>query len=166
MRNPTPYDLHKSAEHIAFEFYHFEMYGNLIRRRIAGEKFFHIAFYQAIGYQFLIHLRSLIDFFFLNGEKDDDLVASDFRILPGFDILFPQLTTPNWVGGVKKELNKRLAHLTAERWTSPSPSMFSYHRHLEEMCRAISLFRAALPADLRCQIESFEAEWARRDSDL
>ena len=62
-------------------FYHFELYGKLIQRRINGNWTCHSGLYQAVGYEFLIHFRALLDFFFAAGGKDDDLLGSDFCIL-------------------------------------------------------------------------------------
>jgi len=167
MKTPTQAELQQSMEHLAFEFYHFGLYGRQIQRRIAGgNKTYHESLHQAVGYEFLVHFRTLLGFFFATSGGDDDLLVSDFGILPGFAAALPNRSAPAWVRGVRVQLNKRLAHITSLRWTERAPAMNDYHEHFAEICSLISSFKAALPSDLRRQIESFEAKWAQRDSDL
>ena len=82
MKTPNEADLWQSMQHVAFEFYHFELYGKLIQRRISGNMTYHSGLYQSVGYEFLIHFRALLDFFFAVKGQDNDLLVSDFRILP------------------------------------------------------------------------------------
>jgi hypothetical protein len=166
MNAPNETDLRESMQHVAFEFYHFELYGKLIQRWINGNMTCHSGLYQAVGYEFLIHFRALLDFFFAVGGQDDDLLLSDFCILPSFAASFPAPGPPLWVKQVKRQLNKRLAHITSPRWAEPAPSMNEYHQHFPEICTLISSFKDALPPDMRHQIERFEAGWVQRDRDL
>lgn len=69
---------------------------------------------------------------------------------------FP-LRVPRHGSNVKAQLHKRLAHMTSPRWTAPAPTMNDYHRHFPEVCTLISSFKAALPSDMRSQMERFEA---------
>lgn len=92
---------------------HFQFYTHLIQLQIDGRSpIVHQGLSQAVGYAFLMHLRALLDFFYGSTGQDDDLLVTDFRILPGFPTSAD--TPPDWVREVKTQLNKRLAHITVE----------------------------------------------------
>ena len=168
MKNPTEYDLRQSIEHIAFEFYHFELYGSLIQSRMNGRSTILDGLYQAVEYEFLIHLRALLDFFFMPHGQDDDLLARDFCILPSFKLAFKNESpaSPEWVRTLKKHLNKHLAHITSPRWAEPAPAMNYYYQYFLEIRELISSFKAALSADLRSPLEAYSQNWLRRDLEL
>jgi hypothetical protein len=169
MKTPNEADLRRSMKPLAFEFYHFELYGRLIQDRNKGNTLYPAAFHQAVGYAFLVHLRALIDFFFVRDQPwDDDLLVSDFGILPGFAAaaLFPSRDNPPWVKPVREALNKRLAHITSPRWNKQAPTLNDYHRHLPDILDLISSFKAALPPDMPNELQAVEDNWAKRDRDL
>jgi hypothetical protein len=154
VKNPTNDDLKEAIPHLAFEFYHFQFYAHLIQLRMDGRSpIVYQGLSQAVGYAFLIHLRALLDFFYRStGQDDDDLLATDFRILPGFPTYAN--TLPDWVREVKTELNKRLAHITSPRWKKRSRDMHYYHQHVPEVTLLISSFRDALPSDLQDRLSA------------
>ena len=126
MEDPKDEDLIGSIKHLAFEFYHFGLYGHLIENATNGRNsIYHVYLFQAVGYEFLIHLRALLDFFYKSKGAKDDILAADFRALPEFISSFgePWRKPPEWVNGVKTQLNKRLAHITSPRWKEHQPAL-------------------------------------------
>lgn len=165
MKDPTSDDLKKSIPHLAFEFYHFQLYAHLIQGRTEGRgPIVHRGLDQAVGYTFLMHLRALLDFFCSSKGQDDDLLATDFRILPGFPT--SANTPPDWVREVKTQLNKRLAHITSPRWKERRPDMHYYHQHVPEIALLISTFRDALPSDLEAGLSREMNAFASHDAAL
>jgi hypothetical protein len=165
LKNPTNDDLKGSIPHLAFEFYHFQFYAHLIQLQIDGRSpIVHEGLGQAVGYTFLMHLRALLDFFYCSTGHDDDLLATDFHILPGFPA--SANTPPGWVREVKTQLNKRLAHITSPRWKGCSPDMHYYHQHVPEVTLLISSFRDALPSDLQNRLSAKMNVFASRDAAL
>ena len=142
-------ELKQAAAHLAFDAYHFHCYS-----RIRSENVLlgHPACPQAVMYALLIHVRVLVDFFF-NKPKDDDCCLVHFReVFPSFAAAFPaQITTPTLaeVRELKRNLNKRLAHLTATRWREPQPVMADYEKHFAAIDKVVEAFRDALPTDVQ-----------------
>jgi hypothetical protein len=167
MKKPTEDDHKNSVEHVAFEFYHFQLYGYLIQTQTDGRSpILPRGLAQAVGYEFLMHLRALVDFFYCNNGQDDDLLAADFCILPGFSRQFslaPWNNPPEWSQQVKVHLNKRLAHITSPRWKERGPKMQYYHQHFPEIRDLISSFQAALPPELQDGLRAQMDQWARCD---
>jgi hypothetical protein len=165
MKTPTEDDLKESIEHLAFEFYHFQFYARLIQLQKEGRSpIVDTGLSQAVGYEFLIHLRALLYFFYCHKGRSDDLLATDFHILPGFPI--SANTPPDWVGNVRTQLNKRLAHITSPRWKEPRPDMDYYHQHVPEICRLISSFQDTLPPEFRNTLGTQMDHFASRDAAL
>ena len=171
MKIATEDAIKRSVEHVAFEFYHFQLYGDLIQMRIAGRggPVMAEALFQAVGYQYLMHQRALLDFFYSDTGQDDDLLASDFCILNGFSVKLGSLpweNPPRWSRDVKVHLNKRLAHITSPRWKEPAPAMNYYHQYFPEICNLISAFRSALPSEFATKLSERMDRWIRRDRDF
>ena len=166
MKNATRADLEQSIPHLAFEFYHFQLYGRLIEAQAGGHSpVSQRGLRQAVGYTFLVHLRALLDFFYrTTGKDDDDLLAADFSILPGFSM--PVSSLPKWLGEVKGHLNKRLAHITSPRWKGHSPNMHYYHQHFPEITALIRSFEDSLPPDLRNELRMNIDKFASSDAAL
>jgi hypothetical protein len=165
LKNPTNHDLKESIPHLAFEFYHFQFYAHLIQSQMDGRgPSVHAGLRQAVRYAFLMHLRALLDFFYCSAGQDDDLLATDFRIVPGFAT--SANTSPDWVREVKTQLNKRLAHITSPRWKEQGPDMHYYHQHVPEVTVLISSFRDALPSDLQNMLSAKLNAFTSRDAAL
>jgi hypothetical protein len=140
-------DLAKAVPHLAFDFFHFTFYsrrlkdGSLARCRPAVR--------QAVLYSLLLHFRVLWDFLYEPPIMDDCTVAH-FRILPKFAAAFPtKITKPAGAETLSKNLNKRLAHLTATRWREPQPDMSFYERYFDGIETQMAAFKEALPAELQ-----------------
>jgi hypothetical protein len=160
---PTEDDLNKAIPHLAFEFYHFRLYARLIQLDIDGRSpIAHTGLKQAVGYEFLMHLRALVDFFYSIKGRDDDLLATDFRVFPEF--LASANTPPEWFADVKQQLNKRLAHITSPRWREAQPDMHYYHQHVSEIDCVIAAFHAALPPELQKRLTAGMNVFASRDT--
>jgi hypothetical protein len=148
---------------LAFEFYHFEFderwFLNSARIACPGER-------QAIQYSWLTHLRVLIDFFYTR-PKHDDIVVSDFCMLPDFSAHYPHelLEQPEWVEKMRIHLNKRLAHLTATRQT-PGPKMDYYTEGMKSISSLIPIFENALPEELAKVIRHERAKYEQRDKKM
>jgi hypothetical protein len=152
MKNATKEDIEQSIQHVAFEFYHFEFCRRIVELAINGQRpVSPPVLYQAIGYQFLIHFRSLLDFFYKESGEPDDLTANDFVLLPGFLASFgkPSDNRPAWLQAVRTHLNKRLAHITSPRWKEPAMDMNGYFRFSADVRDLITKFKSSLPPDLQ-----------------
>jgi hypothetical protein len=148
LNNPTEFELRESIPHLAFEFYHFQLFA----RRDFQPFFLDRSCSQAFGYAFLIHLRTLLEFFYTTKGRPDDLLAADFRTV--FQ-RFPEVQGPtDWnVKEVKDELGKRLAHLTAHRWRRKiRPEMDFYDRCVPAVSSLITVFRDALPPEFQARL--------------
>ncbi|MFI5108575.1 MAG: hypothetical protein ACHP78_07005 [Terriglobales bacterium] len=143
----TSEELAKAVPHLAFDFFHFRFYtrhlkdGSLARCSPAVQ--------QAVLYALLLHFRVLWDFFYEPPIKDDCTVAH-FRVFPKFAASFPStITKPAGAATLSRNLNKRLAHLTATRWREPQPGMTFYERYFDDIEAHMAAFQEALPAELQ-----------------
>jgi hypothetical protein len=101
-------------------------------------------------YALLLHFRVLLDFFY-RPPRLDDCSVRHFRVLPEFADAYPEQNerAPDGALSVSDHLNKRLAHITAERWRSAPPGMEYYEAYFPGIDRLITAFEEALPNDLR-----------------
>ena len=144
MKNEDPA---KAVPHLAFDFFHFRFYSRRLKDGSVARC--SPAVRQAVLYSLLLHFRVLWDFFYEKPGKDDCGV-DHFRVLPEFASAFPtKITKPAKAETLSKNLNKRLAHMTATRWREPQPDMSFYQRYFEDIERLITAFQDALPAELR-----------------
>jgi hypothetical protein len=141
-------ELKKAAEEIAFETQHFRCYTELRKNpKLPGLS---LAAYQAVGYTLLLHLRVLIDFFYKDPALDDCHVHH-FRVLPGFETLFPanlHIYTEK-TRDVSATLNKRMAHFTATRWEKTVKAWDYYEELAPTIEELITRFENALPDDIK-----------------
>lgn len=153
----TAEELKTAARHLAFDAYHFHCY---YRIRIEQVPLGHPSCPQAVMYALLIHTRVLVDFFF-NPPKGDDCCIVHFQeTFPLFAAAFPApptAPTNDEVRQLKKNLNKRLAHLTATRWRDKQPEMQEYEQHFPAIEKLIETFRDALPGDVQ---KAFLERWS------
>src|ERR1017187_2320395 len=108
-------ELKKAVEHLSFEMQHFRCYNKLYTNgdlsRFSG------AARLAVRYALLLHLRLLVDFFYMGAEQDDCHV-DHFNVLDGFEADFPASIHLHSARSKKLsvDLNKLLAHFTTTRW--------------------------------------------------
>jgi hypothetical protein len=149
MKRITPEDLPKSIRHVAFEFFHFSFYS----RQLKDSKFLHgcsPAVRQAIGYSLLVHFRVLWEFFYEELGGDTCTVHKFREFLPEFKAAFPaEITKPAEARNLSKNLNKRLAHMSAVRWRERDRGMDFYERYFDGIDTQIAAFREALPPELQ-----------------
>jgi hypothetical protein len=158
--------LRDSLQDLAFEFHHFQAY-----RRLLQESSQHAhgalcpAVQQAVTYALLLHFRLLIDFFYKPAGQDD-LAAAHFSASPGFKADFLETLTakPEWVVDVKKNLNKRLVHVTETRQEDERPRMKYYSIHFPEIDALIGGFIDALPEQFQETLKRGIEAYERRDA--
>ncbi len=145
----TEADLREAVTHLAFDVQHYRCYleldGNARLRQVCP------AAGQAVHYCLLLHLRLLLNFFY-GTPRQDDCCARHFEVLPGFSEKFQskkQSPTKAEVEKVITNLNKRLAHLTANRWREPAPTTAFYQKYFGAVNELIDTFEAALPGSVR-----------------
>jgi hypothetical protein len=100
-------------------------------------------------YAVLLHMRVLWAFFYDDPTRDDCCVRH-FCIVEGFSAAYgaPWSAKPEGSVGLVRHLNKRLAHMSAERWRSEQASMNYYAEFFPILLRSVENFEAALPADM------------------
>lgn len=141
-------ELKRAVEHLSFEMQHFrcysKLYSNSDLERLSG------AAHQAVRYALLLHLRLLVDFFYMEAEQDDCHV-DHFNVLDGFEADFPASIHLHSARSKKLsvDLNKLLAHFTATRWEKYRPPMNDYDEFIPTIDDLITRFEAALPEDVR-----------------
>ncbi len=115
-----------------------------------------------MGYAFLVHLRNLLDFFYVTEGREDDLLAADFTTV--FKRFSPVDAPTTWdLTAIKTEVSKRLAHLTAHRWReSPAPSMDFYDTCVPTINGLITAFRDVLPVDLKADLDAAMSRFPTR----
>lgn len=111
-------------------------------------------FDHAFEYTFYVHLRSLLDFLHL-APKQDDVSCEHFG----------QTAVPYRDANLKMELNKRLAHITAHRFTKQPASLADdgveyYVEHAEEVYEEVKKFVAGL------KIEQLKRAYRERFAEL
>jgi hypothetical protein len=112
-------------------------------------------------YSLLLHLRVLVDFFFV-APKSDDCRVGHFRSLPAFEAAFPgKITVPSQeeIEELRLNLNKRLAHLTATRWREARPPRDYYARYFDDIDALLALFEKALPDDVGLEFTCAMRMW-------
>lgn len=109
---------------------------------MTGNDYQRSLFDHAFEYTFYVHLRSLLDFLHLR-PNDDDVSCEHFG----------QAVMPYRDTNLKKELNKRLAHITAYRFATNQPASLAgdgveyYVEHAEEVYKEVERFVASLNDD-------------------
>jgi hypothetical protein len=73
----------------------------------------------AVIEDFVIHLRNLIDFLYLDRPQPTDVVAADFFAARRWESLRPPIT--NSLEAARVRANKELAHLTSHRIAGAPP---------------------------------------------
>jgi hypothetical protein len=154
----TEIDLRLDVNHLAFEMFHFRLYAE--RYPKYQTKAEHKVCFQAVIYSLLLHFRVLLHFFYGTPSKDD-CCAEHFRVLPGFELAFPASihARPLWEEEVRIHLNKRLAHLTATRWTENPPPMDYFAARFDEVLYLIQRFETALPGEVGQQFAARMNSW-------
>lgn len=141
--------LMQTCKTLAFEVQQFRCYVSMHRN---GSLDGHPTAGQAVRYALLIHMRVLLDFFF-GSTRDDGVGVRHFRrMLPEFAATFPKkIQTPSRtdVEDVRKNLHKRLAHITTFRFEVPTKPMDYYARHFDGLDALAVTFENALPHAFR-----------------
>jgi hypothetical protein len=88
-------------------------------------------------------------------------------MIPEFAAAFPPpITKPAGAETLSKNLNKRLAHLTATRWRERQPDMSFYERYFDGIQTHMAAFQEALPIELRNSflenMQVFEGRYGER----
>ena len=153
----TQEELKQAVEHLAFDIHYFRVYDRLLKesRPIPNP------FFQAMLYSVLLHFRVLVDFFYKEPQQDDCTVVH-FNILPAFAESFPKLARPKELWRVSQDLSKRLVHFTATRWRLSAPDMNHYRRHFDPVSDLIHKFQAALPPDVRANLDARLLFWEQQ----
>jgi len=142
------FELHEAenvVEELAFEFFHFRLFRSMIRsRQPQGQS-------QAVLYAFLVHLRIILDFFYMSPKQDDIGIQHVEALLPSFK---NRMANPNSLSAhdaktLKDALNKKLVHLTGARWRMKNNDFDFYERFIDRIEADIESFEKALPPDLR-----------------
>jgi hypothetical protein len=139
-------ELEKAVKELAFDVQHYRCYARLYREgdlRKCSPTVEH-----AVRYSLLLHFRLLLDFFYAQPE-DDDCCVDHFRVLPEFAATFRLTTKPRSLEAVRTTLHKRLARLSATRWTHDAPPFRYYASHLDRIDKLIVKFENALPDDVK-----------------
>lgn len=147
--------------HLAFEFYHFGAYRNLLN---VASRFgaCRSVVDQAARYALLLHFRILIDFFF-RSPKDDDVAVPHFLVLGGFADKYRPPEKIRNIEELRGHLNKLLAHFTERRWKDPRPDMSYYDRHFDAVEGCIAAFVRALPPDFNEDLIKAIERYRKRD---
>lgn len=150
-------DYKQAVEHLAFDVHFFRSYARLDRLGLPNEP---AIFRQAVRYCLLLHLRVLLDFFSKPPVKDDCCIA-DFSHFPKMRIAQDtgRLAPPADGRQLADNLNKRLAHFTATRWTDAAPAMEFYKPYIDHVDRLITEFECALPEELKSAFSDALRYW-------
>lgn len=89
----------------------------------------------AILESFLIHARNLIDFFYLDSPRPDDVVAEHF--IKNWNRQRPPVT--DLLKNTKSQANKHLAHLTYQRRSLDQPS-WAFERIERDLINVLKKF--------------------------
>lgn len=158
---PDEAQLKEALKHLAFDVYHYRCYSRL--QREGRLQTCPPVLMQAVFYALLLHLRLLLDFLYKQ-PKNDDIWVGHFRVFPEFDAAFPSPILdpdPNDVRQVSFNLNKRLAHFTATRWTEAQKPMHFYDKYFTSIDKLLVTFEAALPDGLRQIFANTIRDWER-----
>jgi len=69
---------------------------------------------------FVVHLRNVIDFLYLEKPKKTDVIAADFFAPGAWERLHPLISAA--LESARVRANKEIAHLTTDRFTSSPPA--------------------------------------------
>lgn len=108
--NRTLHQLQQASEHLYYEFWMFSSLANGLSLNLIGDG----PIGNAMLESFVIHLRSVIDFLYLERPKPDDVIAVDFFDESGqWEKIRPNLSPI--LDNVKHRVGKEIAHLTYQR---------------------------------------------------
>lgn len=147
-----------SAEHVAYEFDMFLWIAGLgsVRSSLFAPDERAAAYLQNLLLEgFVLHLRSIVEFFFPGNPKPDDVVAADFCA----DAVW-QPKLPGVLKEARIRANKELAHLTSKRKPGVGASKgWDLVRLSEELQAVMRLFvEQALPSRLAPVVAKVVAE--------
>jgi hypothetical protein len=143
-----PANLVEAMEKLAFEAHSLVLFSSLCRcgvilrkRMVRKDDYPRSLFDCAFEYTFYVHLRSLLDFLHLPPVKDDVSCKH-----------FGQAVVPYRDTNLKTELNKRLAHITAHRFTKQPASLAGdgveyYVEHAEQVYKKVKEFVESLNSE-------------------
>jgi len=69
---------------------------------------------------FAVHLRNVIDFLYLEKPRKNDVIAADFYVPGGWEVLRPAISTT--LESARGRANKEISHLTTGRITGSPPA--------------------------------------------
>lgn len=155
----TRKDLCNALEHLAFEVHHFQCFSKLYKNRKLARMC--PAATQAVHYALLIHMRLLLEFFFIKPKRDD---VSVMHFADAIDPGVVSASQAQWEEAELKELrsqlNRKLAHFSKDRWIGQRTPMDFYMQYASRLDRQIEVFIDALPADMRERYERGLRRWA------
>jgi len=99
---------------------------------------------------FLIHARSLVDFFYRDNPWEDDLIAEQY--IEGWKDIRPSI--PEQLATLRRRVGKEIAHLTSVRTEDGKP--WPYQALAKEMLGLISPFMEKVPDEMLSQ------DWQQR----
>lgn len=100
-----------SADHLRYEIWMFFQTGAVLPGGITSPRVDFVE--NAILESFVIHLRNLLDFFYSDGSRKDDVVAAKYFRSGVLPIDFPAKTTA--LNNAQMRAHKQVAHLTTAR---------------------------------------------------
>jgi hypothetical protein len=105
----TDEELRKASEHLHYEFWMLMSLANALASGIASEGWLTNTLLES----FIIHLRALLDFFYGERPKPDDVIAADYFSQGQWDSIKPPLSDA--LKKARSRAHKEVAHLTYER---------------------------------------------------
>lgn len=119
--------------------------------------------HNALLESFLIHSRSLIDFLYVKGQYEDDLLAAHFFNNPvEWEKIRPVL--PDFLKQTKERTHKKLAHLTFTRLEDKEG--WEFIRIRKEIYKVFREFFKKVPDDLLCgELKKFKSKIMRMKLD-
>jgi len=142
------FELHEAenvVRELAFEFFHFRLFRSMIRIQLPQGQT------QAVIYAFLLHLRIILNFFYMRPTQDDIGIQHVEAVVPSFKhrMANPNPLSVHEAKTLKDALNKKLVHLTGSRWRTKRTDFDFYEHYLDQIEADIEAFENALPPDLR-----------------
>lgn len=136
--------LKKASNALYYEVWMFDVLTKALISGIAGQS----AIKNALLESYTIHLRVLIDFFFSDNPRNDDIVADDFFTHPSDWKKMRPLKT-GVLERAKKRTDKEVAHLTYTRLgIAPDQKNWYFEDVYKDMQTLIELFLKNIPKDL------------------